>query len=859
MIQSLEKVRKEAGNRSIADKIVKRLHDLEKAVESNLGRWAWELLQNAKDSIADDKGRNLSVQIELDHNSVYFRHNGGYFTEKDITGLISQVSSKEVEEGEQTSRTGRFGTGFLTTHLLSREVDIEGVIKAEDNKFYRFKFLLDRRGTTTNQLMPRIDKSWDDFGKSMMVLENPNENHLNTSFCYHLKTDEQREIAEIGESQFLMLIPFVLAFIPKIEKVEVINKKKGTGTYFLSKEKLNELPVLNISKVESGKEFDIFILIHSNERVSIAAELESSERGFLVKNMSKVPKLFCNFPLIGTEEFYFPMLINSFFFNPQTERDGIWLKGDNDNEVRENRNILQDAVELYKELILVIARENLFDLYNLAENRIPTPEIRNLDRDWYESYIQKTLRQFIIDAKLVETQMPENNKSSIRELYFPSKSIKKRSERQRFWQFISDLSPKSVCKEEHLHLWCDLSWNEWSLIGYEELVGKVAAHGSIVELCKNLDKSELETLQWLNSFNKFILENPENFYLSNKWPTIPNKNGILKERDSLFIDKIEDNELLEILRLLGKDWKEVLLHDLVDFGEYHTKEKKNIAVEITEELKIHNKTDDPSRKKAITLLLEWFENKPELGSNLLPEIYGERAELFMNTIEDKDSLYQIMRSGEDLSKLVEFIKTVKDYSNVVEDMKRVGELDAILLEFSADNISELRDILISANESTKNKKVKITKDVLLGLGVASVRELNNVLKSKEIADSFVHTSEPSAEMFEYVQALIKRSKENVRKHLESLREYDCSDWEELATTVIGGVEKGGQSIEIVIRPSDSGEVIIYYSSEKDTLDNPSAELWIDNGIHNPQRLSLGKILKNTGINRIPVTEDGHHK
>ena len=59
-------------------------------------------------------------------------------------------------------------------------------------------------------------------------------------------------------------------------------------------------------------------------------------------------------------------------------------------------------------------------------------------------------------------------------------------------------------------------------------------------------------------------------------------------------------------------------------------------------------------------------------------------------------------------------------------------------------------------------------------------------------------------------------------------------------------------VYIVVRPSNNGEVIIYYSSEKDILDDPMAELWIDNGIEDPRRLTLGTILKTTGITRITV-------
>lgn len=78
----------------------------------------------------------------------------------------------------------------------------------------------------------------------------------------------------------------------------------------------------------------------------------------------------------------------------------------------------------------------------------------------------------------------------------------------------------------------------------------------------------------------------------------------------------------------------------------------------------------------------------------------------------------------------------------------------------------------------------------------------------------MHTSTPTVEMFITVQTLIKRTKNNVIKHLQSLEDYDCTDVEELATTVIGGIKKDGLPIYIVVRPSDNGEVIIYYSSEK---------------------------------------------
>lgn len=151
-----------------------------------------------------------------------------------------------------------------------------------------------------------------------------------------------------------------------------------------------------------------------------------------------------------------------------------------------------------------------------------------------------------------------------------------------------------------------------------------------------------------------------------------------------------------------------------------------------------------------------------------------------------------------------------------------------------------------------DQRQQINQETLISLGVTSVEELEEALKDKNIAERFLHTSTPSIEMFLYVQGLISRAKTNVIEHLKTLAGYDCSEIEELATTVIGGIKKDGLMIHVVVRPSDNGEVIVYYSSEKDTLDYENAELWIDNGKDIPRHLTLGKILKKTGINRIPV-------
>ncbi len=860
MIQSIEDGRREAGQRSIADKILKRLHDLEKTVENNQGRWAWELLQNAKDSIAEDDNKTVSVQIELDENSVTFRHNGTHFTSQDVIGLIDQISSKEVEEGQETKKTGRFGTGFLTTHLLSRVIKIKGILGAADGSFHKFEFLLNRRGKTTGQLMPRIANSWNEFDNSIeKISSNYDKSQFNTSFCYQLDTEEQRRVAQIGVEEFSKLIPFVLAFLPKVGKVEIIDNVAKEKTFYEKNRELRNDLVVNISKIKNGKEEEILILYSSTDEVAIATEIEECKRGYSVKSVTDFPKLFCDFPLIGTEKFHFPVIVNSFFFNPQTERDGIWLKGTDDAEVAENQKLLEVAVGLYKDLISKISQENFFDLYNIAETKIPDTDGRYFDEEWYQEFIQEPIREFIYEAKIVELEDENSEKRAIKNLHFPKNSFPA-SIRDKIWQFVFDLAPDAVCKKNHLHNWCGIAWGDWKTVDYQELVNGVVRKENISNLSKALIKDESSTFEWLNSLGTFLLQEDSNLILLERNPIIPNQNGQFKRKAYLYIDAIQDDELVYVLELLGEDWKDILLHDSINYirDNIKEKEKRDIAVKITEtlnrELKSSSYNKNENLVKAISLLSEWFENNPEPGKELFSEIYCKRAEIFMNTVQDKESLYKVMRTCTDLSKLAEVAKAIENDFEIIEKIQEVKEINSLLEEFKADNISDLKNMLRLAQGvlADDSNKIEINQEILLSLGVTSIDELEKALEDKGIAAKFTHTSTPTVEMFIAVQGLIERAKNNVLKHLQSLEDYDCTDVEELATTVIGGIKKDGLPIYIVVRPSDNGEVIIYYSSEKDTLDDPSSELWIDNGSEEPKRLTLGKILKTTGINRIPV-------
>jgi len=854
MIQSIEEGRKEDGNRSIADKILKRLHDLDKTIGTNQGRWAWELLQNAKDSIADDdeKDRAVSVKIVLNENSVEFHHNGTHFSEQDVRGLINQISSKEVVDRHNAKKTGRFGTGFLTTHLLSRVIHVKGIVETTDNNFYKFEFPLDRQGKITTDLMPKIEKAWSEFHKSAIKVKSEfDRNDFNTSFIYHLETEEQKRIAIIGIQEFIKLLPYVLAFIPKIESIDITNSVSGKNIIFENANEYIDEIILPITKVVNGNKSQVFIGHLSNDSVAIAAEFSRTNSAYAAKDTSAIPKLFCDFPLIGTENFHFPVVVNSFHFNPTTERDFIWLNGDEDQEVIENRELIMSAVQLYKKLITCVENNNYSELFNVSETKMPVGNENYFDDTWYRESIQSEIRDIVAKSKIVEIESDDVHKKSAQELYFPLKSYSE-SVQIKIWQVYFDMYPNLVCKQSQIKHWCNVSWESWNRVGYQQIALELASQASITNLMATLNKNERDAINWLNIQCKFILEDETNLSLFENNSIIPNQNGNFCKRTELFIDEIQDETLKNILHLLGENWKEILLHNGVAFGKYYVKKKNDIAAKITELLK-NPRFKDANFVEAITLLSEWFENNKKEGEELFSEIYRKRAELFMNTITDKENLYKVMRSRTELAKLAEIAKTIDDNPGFYEKIQMTSDMINLMKEFNVSNVDELKTLLVSAqNASAIMTKIQITQDTLVSLGVTSIEELEEALKDKDLASKFVHTSTPSFEMFKYVQGLIARAKTNIIGHLQSLPDYDCSEFEELATTVIGGIRKEGLPIHVVVRPSDNGEVIVYYSSEKDTLDYANAELWIDNGRDVPRLLTLGKILKNTGINRIPV-------
>ncbi|MCT6916481.1 MAG: caspase family protein [Bacillus wiedmannii] len=136
--------------------------------------------------------------------------------------------------------------------------------------------------------------------------------------------------------------------------------------------------------------------------------------------------------------------------------------------------------------------------------------------------------------------------------------------------------------------------------------------------------------------------------------------------------------------------------------------------------------------------------------------------------------------------------------------------------------------------------------------IKSFADIKNAIDEKKISPEFFHLSTNDYNRLKYIEQLLSRAVTNVIEYLKKLPEYDCSHYYMIADSVIGGIVKNGNEITIVARPSDNNQVLMYYTSEFDVLEYVDAELWCEDGENTPKQITLGQLLKETRINRIPI-------
>jgi len=191
-----------------AQAVFKRLELLFNARDTYKRRWIWELLQNASDSA---QANGVKISVSVTNSELRFSHSGKPFTPKNVGHLILHGSTKQGDD----EATGRFGTGFMTTHLVSKRVNIEGAL--DDGR--KFAFTLSREGADPDKLQTSMDESGRQFEESLD--ENGQSSELGTVYTYPIDDDETRSDVLGAVEDLKRHVPYVLAFNERLIEVRL--------------------------------------------------------------------------------------------------------------------------------------------------------------------------------------------------------------------------------------------------------------------------------------------------------------------------------------------------------------------------------------------------------------------------------------------------------------------------------------------------------------------------------------------------------------------------------------------------------------------------------------------------------------
>lgn len=631
-----------------ADKIIEKMRKVRNDVKSYERSWVWELIQNAKDNVSGDfPNQKVSIKINISPTSFHFSHNYGYFTRSNVEGIVRQVNKKDVKNEDETTNKpviiGRFGTGFMTTHLLSKKIDVKALY-FKDNTFKKFvEFPIDRTDIDKDFLVSSIRKSFEIAQNSVnnavsLPKENIDFSDYNSAFSYQLDENAQKT-AQVGINDLFHSLPYTLVFVDGIEKVIIDNLGVSTSFVKVEKEPLstsvnlvhiikttqNQIDTLifaylkkSVKRKYKGKEIDV--------DVKIALPLQSNGNTYDIISIQKnLPFIFLDFPLIGTENFYFPVIINFPLFEPTEPRDGVYLEEQGEESLA-NQEIFNVSLDLIIGLTDFAVANKWSNLYHLAKTDLPE-ERKGFSKTWFKANIQKPIRTHLLKSEIVQT---ETSRILLENALFPYAA---ESKIEKVWHLAKLLHKDKLPKLEHIHEWhkiIDSTWDKDLRYDLKKMVVEIASHNNISNLMSRVSLGEQETLSWLNSAIEFVVSEDEK--LLTDYAIIPNQYGDFRKKENLWADESVPKELKDVLKILQEDWRSSLQHKSI--SAYQPTSKKGIDDIVSRINTIIKANSLSTIKTAVLDLLSCFPNSNELPKER-NEFWSFAKDFYPNTPDKK--------------------------------------------------------------------------------------------------------------------------------------------------------------------------------------------------------------------------------
>ena len=530
-------------------------------------RWIWELLQNASDA-SQSVDNSLIAEVKYRQGELIFSHNGRSFTELEVAHLIASGSTKYEDE----ESIGEFGTGFLTTHLLSLEIEILGQL---DNG-QKFAFPLRRDMKSREALYESMKQAEKDFKESLKHTEILIPQPFTTQFIYPIKEDAVSAV-EKGIETLEQCAPYVVVFNKKFDCINInldTEKERKTLSFqAITSPELDSSAIqqITVTECENGNaKVKEYLLARSKKGTSVAVPLKSDQDQIECLSVGDIPRIFKVFPLVGTESFSCPAIINnSSDFMPTIARDDVPLEENSDGVNDKNRAVIQKACRLLVMLLEHAASKRWYYGHWWAE--ISATE-KLAEQSWLRDRIREEFIEEICQTPVVPT---ETNKTiTPKDAWLPlaenNEGVKE------LWSLLNDLQEyrEKLPRQDEAIGWRKViqSWakvNECEVpnlpnvgvIDGRKLASHIENKCSGLEDLQNLLQENICAIDWLNRFYGFLRKDNKIDSVIRGNRLVLNQSGGFNLLKYLHRDQKIGEELKDIAELLG--WK-LIRHELRD-------------------------------------------------------------------------------------------------------------------------------------------------------------------------------------------------------------------------------------------------------------------------------------------------------
>jgi len=661
-----------------AQRLIEKLSLLKNRINSAKKRWFWELLQNAS-----DYNEFVNVKCVVSDSTVTFFHDGAPFSIRDVLNLISPDSNKQEDEIHKDN-IGKFGTGLVSTHILSSLLKIEGLCVDDEENSYKFSLSLDRSCYKDKQaLIEQITQAKEHLKNSLQG--RPLTKGFNTSFSYPLGyTLPELPLLtshDIDLDYLYDTLPYTLCFMPKVRSVIIQDQRDDTkiGIYKIERtiETENEIAFsIDTDSVLSVQQFAFF----QNGDVSSAFRIEDTRIMAFPKELSRI---FCGLPLIGTEDIGLPFLLNSLKFEPTTEREGVELEPSS-NEV--NRKLFNASIELYGEILDYIEKNEIRDAFHLTHlfRKFNGTQISN--QQFYNLYIAK-YKQHILSHRIVVNG--DNQFVSFSSIRLPFKESKPDTKLYENGKLLNNACFPIADDYEQWFDATDFTLFTDQKYSYEDFAKDIEVKTNIY----TFGKTPSEIILWLLHCAEYFIECDR--YIFSKRKLLPNQSGELcttniyadislpEELKSIYDalydvkgNKIEDKLLdktFNLLNLLNQEYTLEMLAEAID---------KELSLQFAD-----NKGNTSSISSSLNSLYNWINNSSLSKEKLAAYFhwyYPKRATLIVDMLTEnqREQALVIAQSGkmESLATLASSELTDEELRLIVANIKKLPVALSMLAE-----------------------------------------------------------------------------------------------------------------------------------------------------------------------------------